>query len=230
MFFRAGVPRELGYRGVWTGKRGACVTVQTYGGVLPLLICLTGQISYLSCAGHSMFMAMVPEITFVTGQRWRWEMRPYVVYFRWWESFSLCCYAPFIGDLVHACFDNLCDREHELQRCQSVASGCVHKRSLFDPAVDAAIKNFVQRSHPGHIRKHRFYKLGKDVFRPTSTLAVPVMKKSEIVFDNFFCRSESASRILAAYFLRNGTSIMFANVRIGFKLSAKRSRCQLAAW
>lgn len=91
-------------------------------------------------AGLSVVAAIFPEITLVSGRRWKWRLRPSVAYFFWWKSYRLCRYALFIGGLIHACFDNLCKCPHKLQECQSMAGKYVHKRRKFKAVVSAVMK------------------------------------------------------------------------------------------
>lgn len=96
---------RIGNRGVGTRKCSACVTVRTWGWVPILRFLLAGLVSNLWSTGLSVFPAMFPAITPVSGRQLREWLRLLVFYFRWKESAGLFCKTWF---LLFGLFCSIC--------------------------------------------------------------------------------------------------------------------------
>lgn len=186
-FFRASTSWEVGDKRVGNRTCRACVIVRACTRALIFSLGLICIIPRLLCAGLSVFSAMFPVTTLVSGRRWRCWLRPWVAYIRWWESFSFYHYAAFIGGLIDTCFRKLGDWTLESRGCQRTACECVCKQCHLSPAVRAAIKYFVQWFVFHHIGGYHLFNLYGAFFNPHSTPGAPAIKRFERGFSAAFC-------------------------------------------
>lgn len=227
--FGASVSREIEDRGLMAKICGACVTFRDCGSIPIFRLRLAAMIHHLWYAVLLVFKVISPAIIFVTVWRWSWWLRPWFVYFHWWNFFGLCLRdhsstVSFVCVLINN------------------ATGCVNPKDArarlmntsindVDWVLRSMLRSNMLLSAPFSVRSVIIVSNVEGVFHITFYFSsIRYESVLEGVFESFLRCLEWTSRELSTYILHDSTSNTLSNTQLGFNPHVFRSRCRLGAW